>query len=291
MSRTTRAHRQARPARAGLYVLLLVALLTFLIPLYWLASSALKPTADIYRFPPSWIPRTLHLANFATAWNAVPFGHFFVNSLIVSLAGTALTVINASLSSYALTFIRVPFSNLVFYIILGALMIPGDIALIPNYVTISNLGWLNTYQGIFLPASGSAFGTFLMRQHLRTIPLEVVEAARVAGAGHASLLLRIVLPMSKPILITTAVVSLVTEWNQFIWPLIVTNTSQMRTLPIGLLFLNTQEGYQDWGSVMAGTVMVALPMVVAFVIAQRQIVEGLTGTTPTRSPMGPVRAR
>lgn len=264
------------------YVLLIAVILAFLGPLYWLATSAVKPSGEIYRYPPQWIPSMLYLQNFSSAWTAVPMGRFFLNSVIVTIAGAGLTVINASLSSYALTFVRFPFRDVVFYIMLGALMIPGDVALVPNYITVSSLGWINTYQGLVIPISASVFGTFLMRQHMRTIPTEVIDAARTDGAGHLRMLLRIVLPMSRPILITTAIISLVGEWNQFIWPLIVTNTDDMRTLPIGLVFLKAEEGYQDWGAIMAGTVLVALPMVLLFIVAQRQIIEGLTGSSRGR---------
>lgn len=271
-----------KPQRSGLanravaYTLLVAVILIFVAPLYWLATASIKPAEDIYRFPPDWIPNGVFIKNFADAWTTVPFGQFFINSAIVTLGGALLTVVNATLSSYAFTFLRFPFRNAVFYVVLGALMIPGDVALIPNYITVSNLGWVNTYQGIVIPTSASVFGTFLMRQHLRTIPQEIIEAARTDGAGQLRMLFQIVLPMSRPILITTAITALVTEWNHFIWPLIVTNTEEMRTLPVGLLFLKAEEGYQDWGTVMAGTVLVAVPMILAFLFAQRKIIEGLT---------------
>ncbi len=272
--------RRIRPAlvaqRSVLYTLLGVVMLAFLLPLFWLISSAVKPGPEITAYPPVWLPSALHWQNFASAWTSVPFGQYLINSIIVTLAGTALTTINAALSAYALTFVRFPFKEVIFYVMLGALMIPGDVALVPNYITISNLGWLNTYQGIIIPTSAAVFGTFLMRQHMRTIPSEIIDAAKMDRAGHWHRMTRIVLPMSRPILITTVVISLVGDWNQFIWPLIVTNTDSMRTLPIGLTFLRSAEGSSDWGPIMAGTLMVALPMIIVFIVAQRQIIQGLT---------------
>lgn len=267
--------------RTILYVLLGCCILTFLGPLYWLVTSAIKPEAEIYAYPPKWLPTSVEYQNFVHAWRAAPFGRFFVNSLIVTCCGTAITLLNASFSAYALTFLKFPFREVVFYVMLGALMIPGDVHLVPNYITIANLGWTNTYVGIFLPTGSSVFGTFLMRQHMRTIPREVIDSAKTDRAGHLQILLRIVLPMSKPILITTLVVTLIGEWNSFIWPLIVTSTNSRRTLPIGLLFLKSQEGTQSWGAIMAGTLMTALPMIIAFIVAQRQIVAGLTSSART----------
>lgn len=281
MSRRTATATDKRPrvmSRGLAYACLVVVLLAFVGPLYWLVTAALKPADEIYSFPPNWIPSAIELENFANVFTTVPFGQFFINSTIVTLAGAAITVVNASLSAYAFTFLRFPLRDAIFYVMLGALMIPGDIALIPNYITVSNLGWLNTYQGIVIPTSASVFGTFLMRQHMRTIPREIIDAAHTDGAGHLRMLMQIVLPMSKPILIATGITALVNEWNQFIWPLIVTNTDNMRTLPVGLLFLNSETGYQSWGTLMAGTLLVALPMLIAFIVAQRHIIEGLTAS-------------
>lgn len=268
--------------RTVLYVVLLCAILVFIGPLFWLLTSAFKPEDEIYAYPIKWLPSRVEYENFIHAWQAVPFGRFILNSVIVTVAGTILNVLNASLSSYALTFVKFPFREAVFYVMLGALMIPGDVHLVPNYITVSNLGWTNTYQGLVIPTSAAVFGTFLMRQHMRTIPRELIDAAKTDRAGHLRIMFQIVLPMSKPILITTTVVTMVGEWNQFIWPLIVTSTNSMRTLPIGLMFLKSEEGTQSWGSIMAGTLMTALPMLIAFAIAQRQIISGLTSSARTQ---------
>ena len=268
--------------RTILYVLLIGTILIFLGPLFWLVTSAIKPENEIYRYPIQWLPSRPRLENLVDAWKAVPFARFILNSVIVTVAGTVLTVINATLSSYALTFVKFPFRDVVFFIILGALMLPGDTILVPNYITVSSFGWTNTYQGLVIPTSSAVFGTFLMRQHMRTIPMEIIEAARCDRAGNLRIMAQIVVPMSKPILITTIIVSMVNEWNSFIWPFIVTSTDSMRTLPIGLLFLKSEEGTQSWGTIMAGTLMTALPMIIAFIIAQRQIVAGLTSSARAR---------
>jgi multiple sugar transport system permease protein/sn-glycerol 3-phosphate transport system permease protein len=271
-----RPQRTPRPVRAVQYVLLLGVAALFLGPLYWLLATALKAPDEIYQFPPAWWPSQLTWENFGLAWEAAPFDRFFLNSTIATVAGTALKVANAVLTAYAFVYLRFPFKNTLFLVILGAMMVPGHVTLLPNYLTVATLGWINTYAGLIIPGIGSAFATFLMRQHFRTLPREVTDAASVDGAGHLRTLWQVVLPMSRPMLVTVVVITAVEEWNNFVWPLIVTNTAEMRTLPVGLLILKDQEGLSNWGTIMAGTLIVLAPMLVIFFVAQRWIVGGIT---------------
>ncbi|HIZ34563.1 MAG TPA: carbohydrate ABC transporter permease [Candidatus Ruania gallistercoris] len=259
-----------------LYVALAVAGATFLVPIYWLFSSAVKDNGSIYQYPPDWFPWPMILENFGEAWRAAPFDHFLVNSLIVTAAGATLKLLNATFTAYAFTHLRFPMKNLLFLFMLGSLMVPNNVTLIVNYITVANLGWINTYMGLILPSAGSIFGMFLLRQYMMTLPREINEAAKVDGAGHLRMLFQVVLPMCKPMLVTVGVIAVVDMWNDFIWPLIVTNTVEMRTLPIGLLYLRSTEGYQNWGAIMAGTVIVAVPMLILFLFTQRHIARGLT---------------
>ncbi|MFD6860025.1 carbohydrate ABC transporter permease [Rhodococcus sp. NPDC060090] len=256
--------------------------LVFLVPFYWMLSSAFKPEAEIYQWPLQWIPSTITFDHFARAWEAVPFGQFFVNSVIVTAAGSTLKVLLAVFSAHAFAFLRFPGKKFVFFAVLGALMVPGHVTLLINYITIGNLGLLNTYAGIFLPGLASAFGTFLLRQHFLSLPKEVLEAAELDGCGHLRRLIHFVLPMSKPAVVTVALIAVIDEWNDFIWPLLVTNTLQARTLPIGLMFLKETEGVDQWGPIMAGTSLVILPMLLLFLLAQRYIVDGLAGAAVRR---------
>ncbi|UFU06765.1 carbohydrate ABC transporter permease [Ruania halotolerans] len=275
-SSSRRPMSDSRLRRTLLYIALIVAALTFLVPVYWLFSSALKENSEIYQFPPQWFPEPPVFQNFGDAWDAAPFGNFLVNSLIVTTAGATIKLINATFTAYAFTFLRFPFKNVLFLVMLGSLMVPNNVTLIVNYITVANLGWINTYMGLILPSAGSVFGMFLLRQYMLTLPTEITEAAKADGAGHLRILFQIILPMCKPMLVTVAVIAVVDMWNDFIWPLIVTNTVEMRTLPIGLLYLRSQEGYNDWGEIMAGTVIVALPMLILFLFTQRHIARGLT---------------
>ncbi|MFC5236911.1 carbohydrate ABC transporter permease [Pseudonocardia zijingensis] len=264
------------PMRAVQYVLLVGVAAVFLGPLYWLVATSFKAPDEIYQFPPVWWPTEFTWENFGLAWEAAPFDRFFLNSTIATVAGTALKVTNAVLTAYAFVYLRFPFKNVLFLGILGAMMVPGHVTLLPNYLTVATLGWINTYAGLIIPGIGSAFATFLMRQHLLTLPREVTDAASVDGAGHWRTLWQVVLPMSRPMLATVLVITAVEEWNNFVWPLIVTNTAEMRTLPIGLLFLKDEEGLSNWGTIMAGTLIVLAPMLVIFFVAQRWIVGGIT---------------
>ena len=272
-----RPRRVQRPlGRFGLYLVLVLTAGVFLGPLYWLVSSAFKSSADVYRFPVHWLPLPLHWSNFTDAWHAAPFGNFFINSLVVTVIGASIKVINAVLSAYAFTFLRFPGRDVLFYVVVGALMVPGNLTVIVNYLTVSDLGWVNTYAGLILPSAGSAFGTFLLRQQMRTFPVSILEAARIDGAGHLRILWQIVLPMSRPTLVTVSIIAVVDMWNEFLWPLVVTNTANMRTLPVGLLYLKSEEGFNNWGTIMAGTVIVVIPVLAVFLIAQRYIMAGLT---------------
>jgi sn-glycerol 3-phosphate transport system permease protein len=247
-------------------------------PIFWMITAAVKSNADIYTFPPNWIPTDPEWSNFTDAWNAAPFGRFYLNSIIITIAGTGLELINATLTAYALAFLRFPLKNLIFIIILATLMVPPQIAIIPNFLTISDVfghNWVNTYQGIVIPGAAVAFGTFMLRQGFLGLPREVMDAAKVDGAGHLRLLWDITIPMAKPIIVTFGLISMVAKWNDYLWPLIVTNEDRMRPLAVGMSYLHEPEGNTDWGLVMAAAFFVIAPLIAVYIFAQRYIIEGI----------------
>lgn len=259
-------------------VLLLIATaLAFLVPLYVLATTAFKTNEEIYTWPMKFFPSHLTWENMRTAWDLAPFGDFIKNSFIVTIIGAVLKVILAVFAAYAFAFLPFPGKRGVFLAMLGALMVPGHVTLLVNYITIGNMGLINSYAGLILPGVASAFGTFLLRQNFLTLPSEVFEAAEVDGAGHLRKLLSFVVPMSVPSIATVALVAIIDEWNNFVWPLIATNSLKMRTLPIGLMYLKQNDGVEAWGVMMSGTLVVVVPMLLVFLCAQRYIVTGLTG--------------
>jgi sn-glycerol 3-phosphate transport system permease protein len=248
-------------------------------PLFWMVTGAVKTTQQIYSLPPVWVPSNPRWENFSDAWNAAPFGRFYVNSIILTTLGTAIKLVNAVCTAYALVFLRFPLKNLIFILILAGLMIPEQVTILPNYITLSDvfgMSWINTYQGIILPGAAIAFGTFLLRQSFLGLPREVLDAAKVDGCGHLRLLWDMVLPMSKPVLATVTLIVAVQRWNDYLWPLIITTTQNMRPLTVGLTYLFDQEGNTDWGVVMAATIFVIVPLLVVFVLAQKLIIEGIT---------------
>ncbi|MBX0328712.1 carbohydrate ABC transporter permease [Oscillochloris sp. ZM17-4] len=263
------------PARLAGYLAMAVAVLVVGLPVYWTVAASFKEAREIYSIPPTWVPLRPTLANYPAAWAAAPFARYYLNSFITTLGGAACEVTMAITSAYALAYLRFPRKDLVFLLLLAALMVPVEITIVPNYLTIARLGWINSYQGIIIPGAAIAYGTFLLRQAFLGLPYEVIEAARVDGAGHLRTLWAVVMPMAQPAIVTMALLSLVAKWNDFLWPLIVTNTSDMRTLPIGIYWLRNSEGLTDWGVVMAGSLFLILPVMVAFLFAQKYIVEGI----------------
>ena len=275
---TRPGHRRRMLTRNWWGLLLLIAVgLVFLVPLYMLLTTAFKTNSEIYTWPMKWLPSKLTTDNLAEAWETAPFGTFIKNSLIVTVVGAALKVVLAVFAAYAFTFLPFPGKKWLFVVMLGALMVPGHVTLLVNYITIGNMGLINTYAGLILPGVASAFGTFLLRQHFMSLPSEVLEAAEVDGAGHLRRLISFALPMSIPAVATVALVAVIDEWNNFVWPLIITNSVNMRTLPIGLMYLKSNEGLTNWGMLMSGTLIVVLPMLLVFLFAQRYIVSGLAG--------------
>ncbi|MGD9712209.1 MAG: carbohydrate ABC transporter permease [Thermomicrobiales bacterium] len=278
--RTGVTHRISRQGGRllGYTGMILVAVLIG-IPIYWMLTGSVKTNQQINTYPPIWIPTDPQWSNYRDAWNLAPFDRFYINSIITTLFGSGLELINATLSAYALVFLRFPKKNLIFILLLAALMIPNQVTIIPNYLTMADVfgrSWINTYQGIILPGISVAFGTFLLRQAFMSLPREVIDAARVDGAGHLRLLWQIVIPMARPVLITFALISLVAKWNDYLWPLIVTNQDRMRTLAVGISYLYNPETVTRWGPMMAATFFVMAPILVIYLWIQRHIIEGIT---------------
>jgi len=257
------------------YAAIVLSVIVIGLPIYWMLIASFKTSREIYTVPPTWIPLNPTLDNYPAAWQAAPFARYYLNSIIVTLVTTLSKMTLAVLTAYALVFLRFPGKNIVFMIVLAALMVPAQITIVPNFLTMGDLGLVNTYWGLILPGAATAFGTFLMRQYFMTLPREVFEAAEIDGASHMLRLWAIAIPLAMPALVTTGLFAVVNEWNEFLWPLIITSTEDMRTLPIGVARLLDQEGLARWGVVMAGTMFVVLPVVLLFVWAQRYIVEGI----------------
>jgi sn-glycerol 3-phosphate transport system permease protein len=269
------ASRRIRPSQILGYVAMVCAIAIIGLPLAWLISAAFKETAEIYVVPTTWIPREPTLQNFPRAWNAAPFGQYYLNTMFITAVSVIGKLIMGATTAYGLVMVRFPGKTFIFALILGALMIPPQVVIVPNYLLFADLGWVNTYQALIIPHIPTAIGAFLLRQAFLAIPREVLDAAKVDGASHPRTLCGIMLPLSMPVLVTFTLIATQDVWNDFLWPLIITNTANMRTLPIGIFWLLDSEGNTQWGVVMVGAIYVILPLLILFWWAQRYIVEGI----------------
>ncbi len=214
--------------------------------------------------------------NYVTAWTATPFARFMINSFIQTGIITFAQVLFSILAAYAFAMFEFRGRNIMFAFVLGSLMIPFELTFIPNFVTISNLGWANTYQGLVVPFLASAFGVFMLRQFFMTIPRDLYEAARIDGASDWYYLWHVMVPLAKGGISAFTIFSFLGAWNQYLWPLVITNDESMRTAQIGIrFFLVNQERATDWGAIMAGATIVMMPTLLVFLVAQRQLVKGI----------------
>lgn len=263
-------------ARAVMYLLVITTSILIGFPFFQMFSTSFKPLNEVYSIPMTIFPKVWDWRNYAEAWTLVPFGRFVVNSLIYTVFLTLGEVSLGTMSGYAFGRLRFPHRERIFFMVLLTMMIPGTITLIPRFILLADLGWVDTYQGLIVPVLSSTFATFLLRQYFRSLPDEIFDSAKIDGAGHVRQLVQIALPMSKPILATLLLLATVAHWNAYQWPLIVTNSEKMRTLPVGLVRLRSVVFPQHWGVIMSGAVMVVLPLLVLFFIMQRQFIEGAT---------------
>lgn len=259
------------------YLPLVVATLVMALPLVWMLIGSFKPAREIVSQHIYLLPQHPTWDNYREAMDSVPIMRFFANSVGLTLVGAGIKVILAILTAYALVFVKFPFKNILFVLILVALMVPSQVAILPNYTLIAGMGGYDTYWGILLPGLGTAFGTFLLRQQFRQLPRSMFEAAEVDGAGHWRRLWQIAVPVSVPSIATVALVTIVSEWNDYIWPLIITSDKNHMTLPVGLTLLQSSEkDPSSYGIMMAASVLVILPILIVFSLLQRYIVAGLT---------------
>lgn len=266
--------RRSLPATLLVHGLLLAGAFLSALPFLWMITTSLKPAGALYQ-PPLLYPTHFEWQNYANAWRAAPFPRFFLNSAIMAVGITVAQTLLSALAGYAFARLRFPGRNVLFLLVLGTMMIPFPITLIPNFLTVANLGWLDTYQALIVPRAVSAFAIFLFRQFFLSIPREYEEAASIDGAGHATIFWRIVMPLSTPVMAASAIFSFLFAWNDFLWPLIVTTTTEMRTVQLGLAVFQGQYG-TFWTLLMAAAVLVTLPAVIAFLFAQRRFIEGIT---------------
>lgn len=264
-------------SRVLLYTVLVLFALFFLLPLAWMFVTAIKPFEEWVL--PNWIPNNPTFENFRSIFAdpTLPAPRWFANSLGIASVFTVLVLIIDALAGYAYARMEFAGRNLLFGLLLATLVMPGLMFLIPNYLTVNRLGWLNTYQGVMAPGLAGVFGVFFMRQFFQGIPKELEEASRIDGAGTWTTFFRVVLPLAKGALATLAVITFMASWNEFLWPLLVLNDRTMQTLPVGLATIQGQYTF-DYGKLMAGAAVTAIPVLILYLFLQRYIVQSVAMT-------------
>jgi len=265
--------------RAIAYLALILGGLIMILPFVWLISTSLKQEGSIYVFPPVWIPHPVRWDNYTTLFSLIPFGHAFVNSVVVATAVTVGQVLSASLAAYAFARMRFRGRSLLFILFLATMMVPSQVTLIPTFILFRAIGWVNTLLPLTVPAFfGSAFGIFLLRQFFLTLPHELFEAATIDGAAPPRQYWSIALPLAKPALATFGVFVFMGAWNDLLTPAVYLNDTDKMTLPLALAQLNNAFGADYTAHTMAGAALSVLPLLVAFLLAQKYFVQGITLT-------------
>ena len=271
-----------RPRGGGsgwwLYLLLGIGIVLLVGPFIWMVLGSIKTTGELRQVPPTWLPQNPTLSNYTELLDRLNFARFFLNSTIVAAAVTAGNVIFCSMLGYALAKLSFPGKRILFGVVLGTLMVPFIVTFMPLFVLVANMGLVNTHAGLILPSLVGAFGVFLMRQFIGGIPDELLDAARVDGAGEHYIFWRIVMPLCGPAIATLTILTFLGSWNSFLWPLVVANTEDMYTLPVAIALFATGQQETNIALLMAGSVVVIVPVLIVFIALQRYFTQGIAMT-------------
>ena len=273
-----RRRRRGFGPRALTYTVLTVGLVLWLIPFVWMLLGSLKTQGEILQRPPTWLPENPTLENFAAWFGPLDFWQFFANSAIVAIATVLGNLVFCSMVGYALAKMEFPGKRVLFLLVMVTLMVPGVVTFVPLFVMVSSLGLVNTYPALILPFVTAPVGVFLMRQFMLGIPEPLLEAARLDGAGEWRIFTRIVMPLCGPPLATLGILTFLSSWNNFLWPLVAAQTEEMYTLPVALSLYSTGQNATNYGLLLAGSVLVITPIIVLFVFLQRWFIRGVATT-------------
>lgn len=256
------------------YVVLTLGALIMIMPFLWSISTSLKLPSEVFAWPPQWIPAPPRFDAYLEVFRGISFGKNLSNTFVISIMVSVGQLITCSMAGYAFAKLRFPGRNTLFLAYLATMMVPGIVIIIPNFVVMRHLGWLDSHKALIIPALTSAYGTFLMRQFFLTFPTELEDAAKLDGCNPITFYWHILLPNSKPILATLGVLTFQNIWNDFLWPLIILSSQEKRTLQVGLSYLQNAN-YADWTLLMAGSVITVLPLIVLFFFAQRYFIQSI----------------
>lgn len=258
-----------------IYGALLLGVCLMALPFFWMLMTSLKTSAEVIQMPPALVPKHLNWQNYTEALKAAPFRRYFLNSSIVAIGVTIGELITTILASFAFARYEFKGKNILFSILLATMMVPSEVLLIPNFVTLSRLGWMDTYKALILPWCANVFSIFLLKQYFMTIPESLYKSAKIDGCSDLKFLRYIMIPMAKPVLSIIIVFKVISSWNSFLWPLIVTNSKEMRTLPVALSAFTSEVG-TDYHLLMAATTMMVLPIIILYVLTHRQILDNVS---------------
>ena len=258
-----------------IYAFLTLGAVIMIVPFVWMALTSLKSLPESIAVPPKWFPASLQWQNYKEAFSVVPLFVYFRNTLIVAVANTILTIIVTALAAFAFSRLRFKGKNILFSLLLASMMVPGEMLIIQNYVTVAAFGWIDTYAALILPWIASVFYIFLLRQYFLAIPEQLYYAAKVDGCGDWKYLWKIMVPIARNAIVTIAILNFVACWNAFLWPLLVTNKESMRVLTTGLIEFTNEAG-SDVHLQMAAATFIVMPMIVVYVILRPYILEGVS---------------
>lgn len=263
--------------RGLLYGILFAGAAIMMLPFIWMLTSSIKAPDEMTMRTLQWLPKVPQWQNYKIAWDSAPFGTYFRNSFTIALTVTSIEVIFSSLAAYAFAKFNFFGKNFLFMLFLGTMMIPGEVMLIPNYITMVDFGWVDTFYALIVPWTVSVFSIFLLRQFFMSIPHDLFEAALLDGCGKFKYLITVMLPLSKPALVTVMLFKFIGSWNSFLWVLIMTNTPKMRTIPVGLTYFVSDVGsYHNY--LMAASTFAMAPILILFLILQKQFIQGIAHT-------------
>lgn len=257
------------------YLILIIGACITVLPFVWMIFSSFKSRAEIMQVPPTFFPNEWHWQNYKEAFEAAPFGRYFLNTLVVTICSTLASLCTTILASYGFARIEFKGKNLIFSLFLATMMVPGEMLVITNFLTISSLKWLDTLQALVLPYMANVFNIYLLRQFFMQVPDALYYAAKVDGCGDFKYLIKIMIPLNKNALTTIAILNIISCWNAYMWPLLVTNKPQNRVLSLGLTTFTSEAG-SDYQLIMAASCVLVVPIVIFYLILRKQIISGVS---------------
>lgn len=261
-----------------LYVVLSLGVIAMIFPFIWMILGSFKTNAEIRRAPLNFLPEAPTLENYTQLFGRLDFTTFFANSVIVAIFVTLGNIVFSSMIGYALAKLEFAGKKVLFALVLGTLMVPGVVTFVPLFVLTSNLGLVNSYPGLILPFLITPLGVFLMRQFILSLPDDIIEAARIDGANEWRIFLRVIIPLCGPAVATLTILTFLGSWNNFLWPLVVATSEEKYTLPVALALYSVGQNASQYGLMMAGAVIVVIPVLLVFVVLQRYFVQGIALT-------------